>query len=84
MINIEQEILEIKQRNKQVEADKAWEKSWTRRICITVMTYIVAAVWLILINDSIPLLKALVPSIGYILSTLSIKSIKKYWIANLK
>ena len=30
---LEKEILKIKERNKRVELDKAWETSWTRRIC---------------------------------------------------
>ena len=29
---LEQEIEQIKERNKRVELDKAWETSWTRRI----------------------------------------------------
>ena len=38
---IEQEIIQIKERNKRAETDKAWETSWTRRICICILTYIV-------------------------------------------
>jgi hypothetical protein len=40
------EIQRIKERNRKVEMDKAWEVSWTRRIFILAMTYIVASVWL--------------------------------------
>lgn len=31
---LENEIAKIKERNKKVELDKAWETSWTRKICI--------------------------------------------------
>ncbi len=31
---LEEEVLKIKERNKRVELDKAWETSWTRKICI--------------------------------------------------
>lgn len=69
----------IKERNKRVENDKAWELSWTRRLFIIVTTYVVASIWLILINDSNPLLKALVPSVGYLFSTLSLPFIRSWW-----
>lgn len=32
--DLENEIAKIKERNKRVELDKAWETSWTRKICI--------------------------------------------------
>ena len=38
---LEQEISKIKERNKRVELDKKWETSWTRRLCICILTYIV-------------------------------------------
>jgi len=79
MMDIDKEIEDIKERNKKVEIDKAWEISWTRRLFITCATYIIAGIWLILINDANPLLKALVPSGGYLLSTLSLPFIKKVW-----
>lgn len=82
MQNLEKEIELIKERNLRVEGDKGWEVSWTRRMFIAVSTYIIAGIWLIAIKDSVPLLKALVPSAGYLLSTLSLPFIKKWWIKN--
>ncbi len=79
---IETEIAFVKERNLRVEADKAWEISWTRRLFIAVVTYVVAGVWLILIRDTFPLLKAFVPPAGYLLSTLSLPFIKKWWKEN--
>ncbi|MDR3642674.1 MAG: hypothetical protein P4L74_03560 [Candidatus Doudnabacteria bacterium] len=81
-MDIEEEILEIKERNKRVEADKAWERSWARRVFISAITYLTAAVWLLEIGDVMPWLKALVPVAGYILSTLSLPPLKKFWIKN--
>ena len=78
-MNIEEEIQNIRERNKRVEIDKAWETSWTRRMFITVVTYIIASIWLLVIHDTKPLLKALVPTIGYLLSTLSLPFIKSWW-----
>ena len=76
----QRDILEIQERNKRVELDKAWEVSWTRRISITVITFIVASIWLKIIGENYVLLKAVVPALGYLLSTLSIPQIKKVWI----
>jgi hypothetical protein len=79
-MEIEKEIQELKERNKRVELDKAWEVSWARRVLIILLTYIVAVVWLLLIKEKNSLLKAVVPVVGYILSTLSIPLLKKSWI----
>ena len=80
MKNLEKEIKEIKERNKRVELDKKWETSWTRRICIMVLTYIVVIIYSYLIRsyDNI-LFSSLVPVIGFMLSTLSLKLIRKVW-----
>jgi hypothetical protein len=78
-MDTEQEILQIKERNKKVESDKAWEISWSRRLSIAVFTYIIAEVWLLIIREPNSWLKAFVPVAGYVLSTLSLQPIKKFW-----
>lgn len=70
----------MKERNARVETDKAWEVSLGRRVFISISTYIVAGIWLNVINDSFPWLKAIVPVAGYLLSTLSLPFIKKWWV----
>ena len=79
-MDLEQEIGAIKERNKQVESDKAWETSKMRKLVIFVLTYITATVWLFLINDTYPFLKAFVPGFGWLLSTLTLPIIKRWWI----
>ena len=81
-MDIDAEIQALKARNQKVEADKAWEQSWARRLSIGLMTYVIAGVWLAVINDTYPFLKAFVPSVGYILSTLSLPFIKNWWVKN--
>lgn len=78
--DLEKEIENIKERNKRVELDKRWETSWTRKICICVLTYIVVIIYSYVIRkyDNI-LLSSLVPVIGFTLSTLSLKYIRKIW-----
>ena len=78
--NIEKEIELIKNRNKRVEQDKAWEVSWTRRICIAVLTYLVVVLYSFMIKEFSNIwLSSLVPVLGFILSTLSLKFIRKIW-----
>ena len=80
-LEIPKEIESIKERNRRVEADKAWELSWTRRVFIAAATYVIAGIWLLVIHDSYPWLKAFVPTLGYVLSTLSLPVIKKWWVS---
>ncbi len=76
------EIEKIKQRNKRVEQDKAWETSWGRRIFITVSTYIFVVIFLISNGVDKPLFSAIVPAVAYIISTTSLTFIKSIWINN--
>ncbi|MBQ6991553.1 MAG: hypothetical protein IJN50_01340 [Clostridia bacterium] len=77
---LENEILKIKERNKRVELDKAWETSWTRRICICILTYIVVIVYSNMIKTSSSIwFSSLVPVIGFTLSTLSLKVVRNIW-----
>ena len=79
-MDLEKEIKKIKERNKKVELDKAWETSWTRRICIMILTYIVVIIYSHLIQNTNNIaLSSLVPVIGFTLSTLSLKLIRKIW-----
>ena len=77
---IEERIIKIEERNKRVELDKSWETSLTRKICIMVLTYLVVITYSYVIRnfDNI-LLSSLVPVIGFTLSTLSLKYIRKIW-----
>ena len=77
---LEQEIVKINQRNKRVELDKKWETSLTRKICICILTYIVVIIYSYIVRnyDNI-LLSSLVPVIGFTLSTLSLKYVRKLW-----
>jgi len=80
MKELRKEIEEIKSRNKRVELDKRWETSITRKICICVLTYMVVVIYSIMISKiSNIFLSSLVPVIGFFLSTLSLKLIRKIW-----
>ena len=80
---INNEIEKLKQRNKRVELDKKWETCWTRKICIYILTYIVVIIYSYLIrNFENIFLSSLVPVIGFTLSTLSLKFVRKIWEKN--
>lgn len=81
---LENEIIRIKERNKRVELDKKWETSWTRRICICILTYIVVIIYSFIVRnyDNI-FLSSLVPVIGFTLSTLSLKLVRNVWEKNI-
>ncbi|MBI4177593.1 MAG: hypothetical protein HY516_04480 [Candidatus Aenigmarchaeota archaeon] len=70
----------IKKRNARVEADKAWETSGTRRVIIAAATYATITLFLLYINTPGPFVVALVPTIGYLLSTLTMPVLKKWWL----
>ena len=80
MGNLEEEINKIKERNKRVELDKKWETSATRKTCIAILTYIVVLIYSYSISRiSNIYLSSIVPVIGFGLSTLSLKEIRKIW-----
>lgn len=77
---IEKEIQNIKERNKRVEKDKAWETSITRRVCIMILTYIVVLFYSYMVKNITSIwVSSLIPVIGFALSTLSLKIIRKIW-----
>jgi len=80
MKDVEARISKIEERNKRVELDKEWETSWTRKICIIFLTYIVVIIYSYIVqNYNNIFLSSLVPVIGFTLSTLSLKMVRKMW-----
>ena len=79
MNDIEKRLEAIEKRNQRVEQDKVWETSWSRRISITVFTYIIVAMYLLVVDNDRPFINALVPAAGYFLSTLVLKSVRNFW-----
>lgn len=77
--SLEQRIEKLEARNARVEADKAWETSWTRKIAIAVLTYLVVVSYLHFVIGIEPWLNALVPVVGFLLSTLTISYLKQLW-----
>ena len=78
--SLTERVADIETRNKRVELDKAWEISLLRRILISILTYIVIVIFMFSAEIERPFVSAIVPSIGFIVSTLTITKIKSWWI----
>lgn len=76
--DLENEIKDIRIRNKRVELDKSWETSWTRKICICILTYIVVIIYSYIVRnyDNI-FLSSLVPVIRIYIINIIFKIYKK-------
>ncbi|MAG11753.1 MAG: hypothetical protein CMI52_03015 [Parcubacteria group bacterium] len=81
---IKQFLLALHKRNKRVEADKAWETCWTRRILIAVLTYFVIVLFFWAADLPRPFVNSIVPAVAFVLSTLSMPLFKKIWLKNRK
>lgn len=77
---LSREIEKIKERNRRVEADKIWETSLMRRTLLVLFTYISIGLYMDVINVQNPWLNAVIPSIGFLLSTLTLPFFKDYWL----
>ncbi len=80
-LSLESRVAAIERRNAKVEGDKAWERSRARRGVIALLTFIVVFVFLSIIGFQNPFLPALVPAVGYLLSTLGLSFFKARWLA---
>ncbi len=79
-----QRIKQIENRNKNVEFDKSWETSYTRRLLLTLFTYLAIGFYLQAVNIEKPWLNAIVPSVAFMLSTLTMPFFKKIWLSYFK
>ncbi|MCF7834984.1 hypothetical protein K9M48_02920 [Candidatus Gracilibacteria bacterium] len=74
---ISKELEKIKQRNKKVETDKAWEGSITRKILLMIFTYLALGIYMQVVGINSPRLNAIIPTVGFLLSTLTLPRFKK-------
>lgn len=73
-------LAKIEVRNHRVEADKAWETSLTRVVFILSTTYLLTGLVFHLIQAPNPFRNAIIPTLGYFLSTLSLPFVKAWWL----
>ncbi len=77
--SLEERLTRIEARNAKVEADKAWEISLARRGTIAMITWLIAGFSLYLLGSNAPWFYALIPVLGYVLSTLTIPLLRVLW-----
>ncbi len=80
MEELEGRIIKIEERNQRVEADKAWETSWTRKILIATLTYLVVVLFFYTAHLPKPWLNSLVPAVAFVLSTATVPLMKSFWL----
>lgn len=80
--SIKEEIKQIQIRNRRVENDKRWETSNTRKVGVIFITYIFMVFVMYSIGADKPIIGAIIPTLGYFLSTLSLGFLKKIWERN--
>lgn len=78
--DIDKRVLVIEQRNAKVESDKAWETSYFRKFLLSLFTYLAIGFYLQAIDVQYPWLNAIVPAIGFMLSTLTLPFFKGLWL----
>lgn len=79
--DLKQRLEVIEQRNQRVELEKAWETSLTRKLSIAIITYIaVTCYFVFVLKSNQPLVDALVPVIGFLLSTMTVSVAKSIWL----
>lgn len=76
---LEERILKVEKRNREVELNKSWEVSWSRKIVVAIFTYLAIALYLQFIVGINPWINALVPTAGFLLSTLTLPFFKTLW-----
>ncbi len=81
--SLESRVAALEDRNKRVELDKAWETSWVRRLLVALLTYAVIASYLQLVVGISPWVNAVVPTAGFLMSTLALQVVKRKWVERL-
>jgi len=76
------DIAQIHVRNERVELAKAWETSLTSKVSIAGPTYLAMIVLMWSLSVDKPYLNAIVPTLGFVLSTLSLPVVKSLWLGN--
>ena len=80
MRDLEARIKAIENRNTKVALDKAWETSLARKLLITILTYITIVLFFYAAKLPKPFVNSIIPSIAFLISTLSLEFFKKWWL----
>lgn len=76
---LQQAVAELKQRNERKDFEKRWEVGPARTLLIIALTYGCLFCYMWLVNMEAALLSAVVPTVGYALSTLAFPGARDRW-----
>lgn len=79
MLSLEERVQAIEERNRRVDLNKRWETSIERKLSILVLTYLTMILVMWRLDVARPWLNAIVPTLGFFLSTLTLPLLKKVW-----
>lgn len=77
---LKKELEQIKQRNRRVELDKAWEQSWPRKLIVAFLTYAVVVCFFVFAELPDPFVNSIVPALAFIVSTSVLPLFKEIWL----
>lgn len=77
---LEEELRQVGIRNERVDLDKAWERSFTRITLVMILTYLLIAIVFYLAAVPNFYFNAVVPTLGFFISTQSLPLAKNWWI----
>ncbi|QQG49651.1 MAG: hypothetical protein HZB70_02530 [Candidatus Berkelbacteria bacterium] len=80
MKDLEKRVSAIEARNAKVASDKEWETSLIRKIILLITTYLLIGAYMQLMGINRPWGNAIIPSIGFLISTLTLQWAKNAWL----
>jgi hypothetical protein len=80
LATLEQRVMSLEVRNQRVEAAKRWETSRIRYTLIALLTYAVMILIFVSLKSERPLADAIVPTMGFVLSTASLRFMERWMI----
>merc|ERR1711924_135801 len=78
--DLRQDVTKLRHRNRMKDIDKEWDSSILKTIIIMACTYMLLGLYMAAIEVPQPWLSAIVPTVGYMLSTLALPSVKPIWL----
>lgn len=77
---LEHELEFTRNQKRELQLHLAWDRSWTKIVLLTVVTYIVIAFVFYCIGSKKYFVNAIIPSVAYFISTRSLSFVKKIWL----
>ena len=77
---LEDSLGRIIERNKEKETDKTWETSFARKVLLVILTYSAVGFYMQAIGVENAWINAVIPSLGFLLSTLTLPFFKNLWL----